>query len=119
MARASLRGLPLGIYGMVMGLTGLGLAWRTALAPAWASEPLLALGAAVLSPLSMRDVLWAIALVAMAMGWWRYHVRMEDHCDSLYSELFSQSERIGFLETMIQQLSPANDDPISHSSKPE
>ena len=73
----------------------------------------------VKSPLSMRDVLWAIALVAMAMGWWRYHVRMEDHCDSLYSELFSQSERIGFLETMLQQLSPANDDPISHSSKPE
>lgn len=43
----SLRALPLGIYGMVMGLMGLGLAWRTALAPAWASEPWIALGAAV------------------------------------------------------------------------
>lgn len=49
MAGATLRGLPLGIYGMVMGLTGLGLAWRTALAPAWVSEPWIALGAAVLA----------------------------------------------------------------------
>lgn len=47
MARLSLRALPVGIYGMVMGLTGLGLAWRTAGAPGWASEPWIALGAAV------------------------------------------------------------------------
>lgn len=49
MAGATLRGLPLGIYGMVMGLTGLGLAWRAAGAPAWLSEPWIALGAAVLA----------------------------------------------------------------------
>lgn len=47
MAGATLRGLPLGLYGMVMGLTGLGLAWRAALAPAWVSEPWIALGTAV------------------------------------------------------------------------
>lgn len=48
MARASLRALPLGLYGMVMGLIGLGLAWREAGAPGWASEPWIALGATVL-----------------------------------------------------------------------
>lgn len=49
MARATLRALPLGLYGMVMGLTGLGLAWRTAGAPAWAAEPWIVLGVAVLA----------------------------------------------------------------------
>jgi tellurite resistance protein len=47
LARVSLRALPLGIYGMVMGLIGLGLAWRTAGAPAWVSETWIALGAAM------------------------------------------------------------------------
>lgn len=60
MARFSLRVLPLGIYGMVMGLTGLGLAWRAAGAPAWASEPWIALGAAAFALLAALHVakLW-------------------------------------------------------------
>lgn len=52
----SLRVLPLGIYGMVMGLTGLGLAWRTAGAPAWASEPWIVLGTAVFALLAALHV---------------------------------------------------------------
>jgi hypothetical protein len=73
----------------------------------------------VKSPFSLRDVLWAAALVAVGLGWWRYHVRTEDHCDFLYSEVFSQSERIDFLEMMIQQLAPANDGSDSPSTKPD
>jgi tellurite resistance protein len=53
MARATLRGLPLGIYGMVMGLIGLGLAWRGAGAPAWLSEPWIMLGAALFALLAV------------------------------------------------------------------
>jgi tellurite resistance protein len=56
LAGATLRGLPLGLYGMVMGLTGLGLAWRAALAPAWVSEPWIALGAAVFALLATLHV---------------------------------------------------------------
>jgi len=48
----ALRDLPIGIYGMVMGLVGLGVAWRTAGAPAWASEPWIALGVAAFALLS-------------------------------------------------------------------
>jgi tellurite resistance protein len=53
LARVSLRALPLGIYGMVMGLMGLGLAWRIAGAPAWVSEPWIALGTAVFALLAV------------------------------------------------------------------
>lgn len=62
MPRASLRSLPLGIYGMVMGLVGLGVAWRSAGAGAWLSEPWIALGVA------------AFALLAALHGakLWRY-----------------------------------------------
>jgi len=55
-----LRDLPLGIYGMVMGLAGLGIAWRTAGAPAWVSAPWIALGVgafALLAPLHLAK-LW-------------------------------------------------------------
>jgi len=60
LAGATLRGLPLGLYGMVMGLTGLGLAWRAALAPAWVSEPWIALGAAVFALLVAARTIFAL-----------------------------------------------------------
>jgi tellurite resistance protein len=50
--RASLRSLPLGIYGMVMGLVGLGVAWRSAGAGAWLSESWIALGVAAFALLA-------------------------------------------------------------------
>jgi tellurite resistance protein TehA-like permease len=52
--RASLRSLPLGIYGMVMGLVGLGVAWRSAGAGAWLSEPWIALGVAAFALLAVQ-----------------------------------------------------------------
>jgi len=52
LALPALRDLPLGIYGMVMGIAGLGLAWRAAGAPAWISEPWIFLGAAAFAGLA-------------------------------------------------------------------
>lgn len=82
MAVATLRGLPLGIYGMVMGLTGLGLAWRTAGAPAWVSEPWIALGAAVLA-----------LLVALHLA------KLLRHADAVRAEL-ANAALLGFCGAM-------------------
>lgn len=87
MARASLRGLPLGLYGMVMGVTGLGLAWRAAGAPAWASEPWIALGAAL------------FALLAL------FHLaKLLRHADAVRAEL-ANAALLGFCATLPVSLS--------------
>lgn len=78
MARTPLRALPLGVYGMVMGLTGLGLAWRAAGAPAWASEPWIGLGAGVFALLFVLHLAKAVR-----------------HADALRAEL-SNPQLLGF-----------------------
>ncbi|MDH4094480.1 MAG: hypothetical protein OEV81_06800 [Betaproteobacteria bacterium] len=68
MALPALGVLPLGIYGMVMGLTGLGLAWRAAGAPAWVSEPWIFLGAVAFALLAALHVakLWRYPRAVLA-----------------------------------------------------
>jgi len=68
-----------------------------------------------LPQLSLRDLFWLVALVAMGCGWWLKHrqvLSLEDQCRSLRQEFALIRERLNECNAYLNKLDPSRDDAI-------